>query len=47
MATLPTFGFRLGARFAARWRALGNVSLVCARGILLALVAALREYRQS
>jgi hypothetical protein len=47
VAALPAFGFRLGARFAAWGRRFGNVSLIRARGILLALVAALREYRLS
>jgi hypothetical protein len=37
------FGFRPGARFAARGRPLGNASMVCSRGILapLSLLAAL------
>jgi hypothetical protein len=37
------FGFRPGARFAARGRPLGNASMVCARGILapLSLLTAL------
>ncbi len=41
VAGLPAFGFRLSARFAAGGRRLWNVPLVRARGIPLALVAAL------
>jgi hypothetical protein len=47
VAALAAFGFRLRARLAPRGRRLRNVPLVRARGILLALVAALREYRLS
>ena len=46
VAALAALGFRLRARLTARGRCLWNVPLVRARGILLAFVAALREYRQ-
>jgi len=47
VAALAPFRFRLRARLAPRGRCLRNVPPVRSRGILLALVAALREYRLS